>query len=104
MSATSSASKTTSSPCTGNFHVPPTPPTPPRCRQPLTHPRYRFGLPKETDCLGLPIGQHISIQANIGGKNVMRSYTPTTLDEDKGYFELVVKVSPGSSARLELHN
>jgi cytochrome-b5 reductase len=61
----------------------------------LTHntARYRFGLPKETDCLGLPIGQHISIQANIDGKNVMRSYTPTSLDNDKGYFELVVKVS-----------
>ncbi|BEJ13484.1 hypothetical protein CspHIS471_0306580 [Cutaneotrichosporon sp. HIS471] len=62
----------------------------------LTHntARYRFGLPKETDSLGLPIGQHISIQANIGGKNVMRSYTPTTLDNDKGYFELVVKTYP----------
>jgi cytochrome-b5 reductase len=62
----------------------------------LTHntARYRFGLPKETDCLGLPIGQHISIQANIDGKNVMRSYTPTSLDNDKGYFELVVKTYP----------
>lgn len=47
--------------------------------------------------LGLPIGQHISIQANIDGKNVMRSYTPTTLDNDKGYFELVVKVSIAAS-------
>lgn len=55
--------------------------------------RYRFALPRPTDTLGLPIGQHISIQANIDGKNVQRSYTPTTLDEDKGYFDLVVKVS-----------
>lgn len=53
--------------------------------------RYRFALPNETDSLGLPIGQHISIQATIDGKNVMRSYTPTSLDDDKGYFELVVK-------------
>lgn len=44
--------------------------------------------------LGLPIGQHISVQAEIAGKKVMRSYTPTTLDdEDPGHFHLVVKVS-----------
>jgi NAD(P)H-flavin reductase len=54
--------------------------------------RYRFALPTPTDSLGLPIGQHISIGAEIDGKNVVRSYTPTTLDEDKGHFDLVVKV------------
>ncbi|KAK4688748.1 cytochrome-b5 reductase, partial [Tremellales sp. Uapishka_1] len=52
---------------------------------------YRFGLPKPTDCLGLPIGQHISVSAEIDGKNIVRSYTPTTLDDDKGHFDLVVK-------------
>lgn len=42
--------------------------------------------------LGLPIGQHISVQAEIGGKKISRSYTPTTLDgEDPGHFHLVVK-------------
>jgi len=55
--------------------------------------RYRFALPKPTDCLGLPIGQHISVCAEIEGKNIVRSYTPTTLDDDKGHFDLVVKVS-----------
>ncbi|KAL1412453.1 NADH-cytochrome b5 reductase [Vanrija albida] len=53
--------------------------------------KYRFGLPKKDDSLGLPIGQHISLAAEIDGKQVMRSYTPTTLDHHKGYFELVVK-------------
>ncbi|KAL7420915.1 NADH-cytochrome b5 reductase [Cryptotrichosporon argae] len=52
---------------------------------------YRFGLPRPTDCLGLPIGQHISVKAEINGKEVIRSYTPTTLDDDKGHFDLVVK-------------
>ncbi|OCF35960.1 NADH-cytochrome b5 reductase 1 [Kwoniella heveanensis CBS 569] len=52
---------------------------------------YRFGLPKPTDCLGLPVGQHISVAAEINGKQVVRSYTPTTLDDDKGHFDLVVK-------------
>jgi hypothetical protein len=55
--------------------------------------RYRFHLPRPTDCLGLPIGQHISVAAEIEGKQIVRSYTPTTLDDDKGHFDLVVKVS-----------
>ena len=53
---------------------------------------YRFALPKPTDVLGLPIGQHISVQAEIDGKQVMRSYTPTSSDDDKGHFDLLIKV------------
>lgn len=54
---------------------------------------YRFGLPKHTDVLGLPIGQHISIQGTLkDGKEIMRSYTPTSLDSDSvGFFELLIK-------------
>lgn len=55
--------------------------------------RYRFALPRPTDSLGLPVGQHISVMAEIDGNKVIRSYTPTTLDNDKGHFDLVVKVS-----------
>ena len=56
--------------------------------------RFVFGLPKPTDVLGLPIGQHIAIRADINGKSVSRSYTPTSNDVDKGRIELVVKVYP----------
>lgn len=56
--------------------------------------RYRFGLPRPDDILGLPIGQHISVEAEIGGKKVVRSYTPTSSDDDKGHFDLMVKVCP----------
>lgn len=53
---------------------------------------YRFQLPNSSDVLGLPIGQHITVRANIDGKNIMRSYTPISLDTDTpGYFELIVK-------------
>lgn len=52
---------------------------------------YRFKLPRSNNILGLPIGQHISVQANMGGKNVVRSYTPTSSDDDLGFFDLVVK-------------
>ncbi|KAF8585585.1 ferredoxin reductase-like protein [Ramaria rubella] len=52
---------------------------------------YRFGLPRPDDILGLPIGQHISVEAEIDGKKIVRSYTPTSSDDDKGHFDLLVK-------------
>ncbi|KAH9898470.1 NADH-cytochrome b5 reductase [Cubamyces lactineus] len=52
---------------------------------------YRFALPHPDDVLGLPIGQHISVSAEINGKTVMRSYTPTTSNDDLGHFDLLVK-------------
>lgn len=53
---------------------------------------YRFRLPSDNGILGLPIGQHISLQAEINGKNVMRSYTPVSSDDDRGFFDLMIKV------------
>lgn len=55
---------------------------------------YKFALPRPTDVLGLPIGQHISVAARIGEKDIVRSYTPTSSDEDKGYFQLLIKTYP----------
>jgi len=55
---------------------------------------YRFALPTPEATLGLPIGQHISVQAEIGGKQIMRSYTPTSSDDDKGHFDLLIKTYP----------
>lgn len=52
---------------------------------------YKFGLPKSTHRLGLPIGQHISILAVIDGKEVVRSYTPISNDEQLGSFDLLIK-------------
>jgi cytochrome-b5 reductase len=41
--------------------------------------------------LGLPIGQHISCQGkDAEGEEVLKPYTPTTLDSDVGYFDLVI--------------
>ncbi len=34
----------------------------------------------------------MSVKATIEGKDVMRSYTPTTLESDLGHFDLVIKV------------
>lgn len=61
----------------------------------LTSPRllsYRFALPRSDDVLGLPIGQHVSVTAEINGKDIMRSYTPTSSDDNLGHFDLLIKV------------
>ncbi|KAL2002382.1 hypothetical protein VTN02DRAFT_50 [Thermoascus thermophilus] len=57
---------------------------------------YRFALPRPTDILGLPVGQHISLAATIPGqpKEVVRSYTPISSDNEAGYFDLLVKEYP----------
>ncbi|KAJ7630662.1 ferredoxin reductase-like C-terminal NADP-linked domain-containing protein [Roridomyces roridus] len=52
---------------------------------------YRFSLPRPNDILGLPIGKHISVSAEINGKDIMRSYTPISNDEQKGSFDLLIK-------------
>ncbi|KAH8879109.1 NADH-cytochrome b5 reductase 1 [Thozetella sp. PMI_491] len=60
---------------------------------------YRFALPAENSILGLPIGQHISIGANIAqpdgsSKEIVRSYTPISGDHQPGYFDLLIKSYP----------
>ncbi|KAL8792745.1 MAG: hypothetical protein Q9195_004632 [Heterodermia aff. obscurata] len=57
---------------------------------------YRFSLPRPTHILGLPIGQHMSIAATLPDqpKEVVRSYTPISSDEDHGYFDLLIKSYP----------
>lgn len=57
---------------------------------------YRFAFPRPSDILGLPIGQHISLAATIPGqpKEVVRSYTPISSDEQSGYFDLIIKSYP----------
>jgi len=54
--------------------------------------RFRFRLPDAQSPLGLPLGKHIIIRAMINGEEVQRKYTPTTLNDSLGYFDLVVKI------------
>ena len=42
---------------------------------------------------GLPVGQHVYLSARVNDQLVIRPYTPVSCDEEKGYFDLVVKVS-----------
>lgn len=55
---------------------------------------YKFALPRSSDKLDLPIGQHITISASIDGKEVTRSYTPISTNDTEGHFELLVKTYP----------
>nr|XP_043610301.1 NADH--cytochrome b5 reductase 1-like [Erigeron canadensis] len=57
--------------------------------------KFKFALPTPNAVLGLPIGQHISCRGKDSqGEEVIKPYTPTTLDTDVGYFELVIKMYP----------
>ncbi|KAI4341188.1 hypothetical protein MLD38_025944 [Melastoma candidum] len=57
--------------------------------------KFTFELPTPASVLGLPIGQHISCKGkDAQGEEVIKPYTPTTLDSDIGYFELVIKMYP----------
>ncbi|CAL5340618.1 unnamed protein product [Camellia sinensis] len=56
--------------------------------------KFRFDLPTPTSVLGLPIGQHMSCRGKDSQGDVIKPYTPTTLDSDVGYFELVIKMYP----------
>jgi cytochrome-b5 reductase len=65
----------------------------------LTTHSYRFSLPALNAVLGLPIGQHISIGADIKQpdgitKEIVRSYTPISGDHQPGYFDLLIKSYP----------
>ncbi|KAG5436892.1 hypothetical protein PCANB_001645 [Pneumocystis canis] len=55
---------------------------------------YRFALLKENDILGLPIGQHITVSVTIDDKQISRPYTPCSSDDDRGYFDLLIKSYP----------
>lgn len=54
--------------------------------------RFRFALPSDEHCLGLPVGQHVYLSAKINGELVIRPYTPTSSDDDLGFVDLVIKV------------
>lgn len=64
--------------------------------------KFRFELPTPTSVLGLPIGQHMSCRGKDSlGEEVVKPYTPTTLDSDVGYFDLVIKMYP--QGRMSYH-
>ncbi|XP_010544388.1 PREDICTED: nitrate reductase [NADH] 2 [Tarenaya hassleriana] len=53
---------------------------------------FRFAFPAQDMVLGLPVGKHIFLCANIDDKLCLRAYTPTSTVDVVGYFDLVVKI------------
>lgn len=59
---------------------------------------FRFELPNESDYLGLPICQHVLFRAKIptktspDGEVVVRKYTPTSSINEKGFFDVPIKI------------
>ena len=54
----------------------------------VTH--IRLEIPQGRD-LGLRIGRHVSVKAEIAGQKVIRAYTPISKIDEKGSFDLLVK-------------
>ena len=66
---------------------------------------YRFSMPRDDLCLGLPAGQHIGMRFDdlfdkskddVGDRVQLleRSYTPISLPGTRGYTELLIKHYP----------
>ncbi|OMJ92835.1 hypothetical protein SteCoe_4281 [Stentor coeruleus] len=59
---------------------------------------FRFEFPEDTQQLGLPICQHLLFKAKIStpthpeGEEIMRKYTPTSNINEKGFFEVPIKI------------
>ncbi len=65
-------------------------------KEPVSHNTnlYRFALDDPTLPLGLLPGQHIQVRALIDGVEAIKPYTPISLFETKGYFDLLIKTYP----------
>lgn len=50
----------------------------------------RFEIPHGRN-LGLPIGRHISVRADVDNNSVIRAYTPTSRPDQAGFFDLLIK-------------
>lgn len=57
--------------------------------------QFRFALPSASSRVGLPVGKHMLLKfTDAEGKPVSRSYTPVSSDDDRGHFDLLVKLYP----------
>ncbi|KAK9804386.1 hypothetical protein WJX72_010552 [[Myrmecia] bisecta] len=72
-------------------------------RAPITHntSHFRFALPDSNQVVGLPVASCLLTRAPIGSEKpngsrayVIRPYTPTSLPDARGHFDLVVKAYP----------
>ncbi|KAI7899595.1 uncharacterized protein BX663DRAFT_537935 [Cokeromyces recurvatus] len=69
---------------------------------------FRFKLPNETDVAGLPIASCVLFRADItkNGKTeeVIRPYTPTSVEQAQGYVDFVIKDYPEGNMSRHVHS
>eukprot|EP01041_Mallomonas_annulata_P012625 gene12625-26580_t len=64
---------------------------------------YEVSLPSTSHSTGMKVSSCILVKGpQVDGKDVFRPYTPTTLNDHKGSFELVVKKYPGGKVSSHL--
>ncbi|GBG27348.1 NADH-cytochrome b5 reductase-like protein [Hondaea fermentalgiana] len=63
----------------------------------------RFALPSDQHEAGLSVASCLVAKANIDGKNVIRPYTPVSLNHQRGYIDLLVKVYPQPGGVMSRH-
>lgn len=63
----------------------------------------RFELPAGKS-LGLSIGRHITLRAEVDGAKVMRAYTPTSRIDQVGFFDLLIKTYEYGKMSSYLHS
>jgi ferredoxin-NADP reductase len=54
--------------------------------------KFVFELPSKNHISGVKSGQHVFFIANIKNNEVWRKYTPISLENETGTFEIVIKV------------
>lgn len=52
----------------------------------------RFALPSPEASLNMAVGYHVQLRARIENRLVLRSYTPISEGDTKGYFDLLIRV------------
>ncbi|KAI9487582.1 MAG: hypothetical protein EXX96DRAFT_553852, partial [Benjaminiella poitrasii] len=69
---------------------------------------FRFKLPNETDVAGLPVASCVMFRANItkdgNTQEVIRPYTPTSLEKAQGYVDFVIKDYPNGTMSRHVHS
>ncbi|XP_049275439.1 NADH-cytochrome b5 reductase 3-like [Rhipicephalus sanguineus] len=59
----------------------------------------RFALKSPQQKLGFRVGEHVLLNACIGGRTVMRPYTPVSRVDHRGSFDIMVKIYPAGVSR-----
>jgi cytochrome-b5 reductase len=73
--------------------------------EPVTHNvnRFRFELSDPNETSGIFVCSCVLVKAEIDGKPVIRPYTPVTTPDEKGHFDLCVKVYPDGVMSKYIH-